>query len=62
MFIKDGIIYDTIYGCRKQYRGANIMWLLSLLSFTDRVIIDRIINSPCHGRIKIYVINGDDKT
>ena len=27
LFIKDGIIYDTTYGCIKQYRCENEMYL-----------------------------------
>ena len=38
------------------------MWLLSVLEFTHRVIIYKIINHPGHGRIKIDGINGDNKT
>ena len=61
-FIKGGIIYDTTYGCRKQYRYANITWILFVLVFTYRVIIDRCINDPGNGRRKIDGINGSDKT
>ena len=38
------------------------MWLLSVLSFTHRVIIDRFINDTGHGRRKIDGINGAKKT
>ena len=62
LLIKDGIIYDNIDGCRKQYIYANEIWLLSVLEFTYRVIIDRCINVPGHGKIKIYGINICNKT
>ena len=62
LFIKDGIIYDTTYGCSKQYTFENTMWLLSVLELTKRVIIDRCINAPGNGRSKRYVINGAYKT
>ena len=62
LFIKDGIIYDNIHGCRKQYKYANAMCLLSVLTFTYRVIIDGWINAPGHGISKIGGINGSDKT
>ena len=52
-FIKDGIMYDTIYVCSKQYRYANAMWLLSVLAFTYKVIIDICIDSPGNVRIRI---------
>ena len=62
VFINDGIIYDTTDGCNKQYRCANEIWILSVLAFTHRVIIDRCINTTGHGRIKIGGITGDDMT
>ena len=34
------------------------MWILAVLVFIYRLIIDRLINSPGHGRIKIDRING----
>ena len=38
------------------------MWILSVLTFTHRVIIDRCVIDPGHGKSKIYVINGVNKT
>ena len=58
LFIKGGIIYDTTDGCRIQYRCANTMWPLSVLEFTQKVIIYRWIIAPCHRRSKIYGIHG----
>ena len=55
-FINDGIIYDTIDVCSKQYICQNSMRQLSVLEFTHRVIIDIYIHDPCHGRSKKYVI------
>ena len=60
-FIKDGIIYDTIYGCSKKYQFENSMWILSALVFTYRVIIYICIYAPDLGRRKIDDINGSDK-
>ena len=60
-FIKDGIIYETTDRCFKQYKCTNEMWLLSVLVFTYRVIIDRCINYPINWRNKLYGINGSDK-
>ena len=61
LFIMDGIIYDTTYGCSKQYICTNSMWLLSVLDFTNRVIIDRCINAPDRGRRKIDYLKVADK-
>ena len=62
LFIKDGIIYDTTYGCIKRCTYANEMWLFSVLEFTHRGIIYRCITDPGCGRSKIDGINGADKT
>ena len=51
-FIEDGIIHDTIYGCIKQYRYSNSMWLLFVLAFTFRLILYRYINAPGNEKIK----------
>ena len=59
--IKYGIIYDTTDVYTKQYRCENALWILSVLSFTYRVIIDRCINYPGCGRIKLDVINVSNK-
>ena len=61
LFINYGIIYDTTDGCINQCRFSNAMWLLSVLVFTHKVIIDICINAPGHGRSKIYSINGSKK-
>ena len=61
LFIKDGIIYDTTDGCIKKYISENSMWLLYVLTFTYRVIIDIFISYPGQLIIKIYGINGSDK-
>ena len=59
--MKYGIIYDAIDRYSKQYICANSMWILSVLEFTHRVIIDRWIDAPGHARSKIDGINGDEK-
>ena len=62
LFIKDCILYATIYGCSKQNRCVNEIWLLYVLKFTDIVMIERLINSPGNNRSKIDGINGTKKT
>ena len=62
LFIKNDKIYDNTYGCIKQYICANTMWILYVLLFTHRGIIDICINVQGHGRIKIYGINGANNT
>ena len=60
-FIKDGMIYDNIDGCRKQYQCKNLIWLLYALEFIYRVMIDICINAPGHEIIKKYGINGSKR-
>ena len=62
LFIKDNVIYDTIYGCINIYICANSMWLLYVLEFTNRGIIDIFSNATGCVRIKIYGIIRDNKT
>ena len=62
LFVNYSIIYAITYRFIKKYICANSMWILSILVFTHRVIIDRYINSPGRDRIKIDCINGSDKT
>ena len=62
LFIKDGIMCDTVYWFIKQYICANEMWILSIFAFTHVVIIDRCITYPGLGRSKIDDIKGSDKT
>ena len=45
-----------------QYLCENSMWILFLLTFTYRVIIDIFINAPGRVRSKIYGISGSDKS
>ena len=61
LFIKDVIIYNTKDWCSKQYRCVNAMWILYVLLFTHRVIIDKCINVPGDGRIEIDSINESRK-
>ena len=46
----------------EKYICKSEMWILSVLVFTYRLIIDRCINYPFHGRIKIDVINGSGRS
>ena len=62
LFINNIIIYDTIYGCSKQNIRENATWLLSVLTFTHRRIVDRFINDTGGDGSKIGGINGFEKT
>ena len=52
---------DGTDGCAKQYRCATAMYLLSLLASKYKVVIDRAIGAPGHGKSKIDGLNAVDK-
>ena len=43
-------IYETTYGCAKQYRCASILYLMSVMSQCCSIIIVRGISAPGHGK------------
>ena len=53
LVINDGVISGTTYGCITQYRCASAWCTLLVLIFKYILVIDRLINSPEHGRIRI---------
>ena len=55
------IILDHTDGCAKQYRCGNALYLLSVLSISYNVIIDRAICAPGHGKSIIDGLNAVDK-
>jgi hypothetical protein len=52
---------DSTDGCSKQYRCAKAYWLLSYLAFKFKIVIDRAIGAPGHGKGRIDGINATDK-
>ena len=62
LLIKYGIIYDNKYICSKRCICTNAMWLLYVLVFTHRGIIDICINAPGRVICKIYGIKVSEKT
>jgi hypothetical protein len=48
-------------GCSKQYRCATACFLLSLLASTHKIIIDRAIGAPGHGKDEVDGLNATDK-
>ena len=62
LFIKDSKICDTTDECIKNNLCANTMWLLSVLELLYIMILNRYINAPGYGRIKIDGINLSNKT
>ena len=54
-------IWENIYGCDEHYRSASILYLMSMLSQTSYVIIDRSISAPGHGIEIADVLKAIDK-
>jgi hypothetical protein len=48
-------------GCSKQYRCATACFLLSLLATTHKIVIDRAIGAPGHGKDEVDGLNATDK-
>ena len=62
LVINYGIIYDNIGRYIKKYTCVNELWLLSVLSFTYRVVIYRNIDYFGNGIRKIDGINRSEKS
>ena len=52
---------DNTDGCSKQYRCGTALYLLSVLAYVHRIIINRMINAPGHGKGMIDGLNAVDK-
>ena len=58
---KGGRLLSTTDGCAKQYKCATAIYLLSMLSKTYNIVIDRALCAPGHGKSEVDSINGVDK-
>ena len=61
-FPDDCCILDHTDGCAKQYRCGNALFLLSALCQKYKIVIDRAIAAPGHGKSIIDGLNAVDKT
>ena len=55
------IIWENTDGCAEQYRCASALYLMSVMSQCDSIIIDRGISAPGHGKEVVYGLNAFDK-
>ena len=55
------VIYDQTDGCTNQYRQTAVVWILSILSQTYGVTIDRYIHAPGHGKGIVDGLNATTK-
>jgi hypothetical protein len=56
-----GYMFDNTDGCTKQYRCATALHLLSMLAVKYKIVIDRAICAPGHGKDLIDGLNAVDK-
>ena len=54
-------IWENTDGFAEQYRCASELYLISLMSQTYSIIIDRGISEPGHGKEVVYGLNAVDK-
>ena len=48
-------MWDQTYGCAKQYRCSIAYYLMSHLSKSYQIVLDRAVDTPGHGK---YVVDG----
>ena len=54
-------IWENTDGCAEQYRCASALYLMSVMSQTYSIIIDRGISAPEHGKEVFDGLNAVDK-
>eukprot|EP00957_Ditylum_brightwellii_P183226 13956607-Ditylum_brightwellii.AAC.1 len=54
-------MWQATEGCAKQYRCATAKYLLSLISVSFNIIIDRAVRAPGHRKDKVDGLNASDK-
>ena len=56
-----GKIWENTDGCAEQYRCASALYIISVMSQTYSIIIDRGISAPGHGKEVVDGLNAVDK-
>ena len=54
-------IWESTDGCFKQYRWCSALYFLSYIIFQYKIIIDRMIGTPGHGKDCVDSIHSSDK-
>ena len=54
-------VWEYTNGCAKQYRSDLDIYLMTVLSSSYGIIMDRAINAPGHGKNVVDGINAKDK-
>ena len=53
--IRGGTMWDQTCGCAKQYRCYIAYYMMSFLSKSHQIVLDRAVDTPGHGK---YVVDG----
>ena len=53
--IRGGTMWDQTYGCKNQHRCSIAYYLMSYVSTSYQIVLDRAVDTPGHGQ---YVVNG----
>eukprot|EP00957_Ditylum_brightwellii_P078478 5967207-Ditylum_brightwellii.AAC.1 len=53
-------MWEETDGCGKQYMGATVIYLLSLISVRFNIVVDRAVGAPGHGRDIVDGLNATD--
>jgi hypothetical protein len=61
MMWKGSIWFDNCNGCAKQYHCDMALYLLLNLAFANKIIVDRMVGAPGHGKGEVDLFNAIDK-
>ena len=50
-------MWDQTYGCAKQYMCSIAYYLMSFLSKSYQIVLDRAVDTPGHGKYVLYGFN-----
>ena len=48
--IRGGTMWDQTDGCKKQYRRSIAYYMMSFLSKSYQIVLDRAVDTPGHGK------------
>ena len=55
------VVLDSTDGCSGQYRSALSLFLLTVMSASFGIVIDRMVNAPIHGKGIVDALNAVTK-
>ena len=58
---EDAVMYEQADGCSKQYKSGTALWSMSFLSKKYKIVINRMVTAPGHGKGMVDALAGFDK-